>query len=91
MPIALVKLPIGELVEWIGYQHQAHLGMIFIQTNNRGSVIWKGEYNPFGKIISTSVNSTLYPPIDRLYGMYKDWEATGLDDYYSGYCWYDTG
>ena len=68
------------------YYHNNHLGTSVLMTDNTGTVVWEGEYKPFGEAEvnpnSTVVNNFRFP------GQYYDTE-TGL--HYNYHRYYDPG
>ena len=63
------------------YYHCDHLGTPILMTDSYGNVVWKGEYEPFGKC--TEVVDAVDNPI-RFPGMIHDVE-TGLNYNYHRY------
>ena len=54
------------------YYHCDHLGTPILVTDEYGNPVWKGEYEPFGKV--TEVMSSIEQPIRRA-GQVEDFET----------------
>ncbi|PLX47424.1 MAG: hypothetical protein C0613_14215 [Desulfobulbaceae bacterium] len=83
---ALKPMPLGPAVEKEYYYHNDHLGTSLAMTDAAGTVVWRADYLPFGKMRvdppSTVVNNVRFP------GQYYD-EETGL--HYNWHRYYDPG
>jgi RHS repeat-associated protein len=78
----------GRPLAWIDndaqiyYYHVDHLGTPWAMTNQAGTVVWKANYEPFGKATVT-VNTVENNP--RLLGQYFDRETGMQYNYFRGY------
>ena len=79
--------PVSVLAtEQVYYYHNDHLGSPVAITDAFGNVVWRADYEPFGKI--ASLTETTPVNVHRFIGKERDLE-TGLD--YFGARYYDAG
>ncbi len=67
------------------YFHNDHLGTPRVVTAEDGATLWKGDYNPFGKVKETLAEGVVFEQDIRFPGQVEDRE-TGL--YYNYYRYY---
>ena len=81
-PIAQINNATGE----VAYYFNDHLGTPLLQTSATGSVIWRVEREPYGRIFSTRAGSERYQPLafpgqeedgvsDRSYNIFRWYQA----------------
>lgn len=75
---ALVAIASGSAISFV---HVNHLGTPMAVTDATSSVVWSGQYRPFGEI---SASGSLAQPI-RFPGQYQDHETGDFYNYYRSY------
>lgn len=77
-PLAQINEQDGE----IAYYFNDHLGTPIMQTSEQGSLIWHGEYEPFGTIFAIRAGDDRYQPL-RLPGMIAHITGPEPDAFYN--------
>ena len=80
-PVAQVEASTGA----IAWYFNDHLGTPVLQTDATGGIVWRAEYEPYGKVVQYRVGATRHQPL-RFPG--QEYDGTSPETEYNIFRWY---